>query len=161
VADDLASTPGTLQDVFLAKVAFERKFAFQFPDKGLAYTIETGTSTEFISDDRRSVRADLVAKVTWQYPNETEEIDGPFDLILTIGSVFAWQYPETSDEDILGWVEFNAQHLLWPYLRSYVSMISGASGAPPLTIYTIQAPSPTIGESRSVAHEAPTNTPMG
>ncbi len=161
MADELASTPGILQDVFLAKVAFERNSAFEFSEKGLAYTIETDTSTDLIGDDRRWVRADLVAKVAWQYPNETEEIDGPFELTLTVGAVFAWRRPEESDEDILGWVEFNAQHLLWPYLRSYISMISGASGAPPLTIYTIQAPNPTIGENPGAGHDTPSRTPMG
>ena len=65
--------------------------------------------------------------------------------MVEVVGTFEWSHPEATDEDILGWIEFNTGHLLWPYLRSYVSMITGASGLPVLTLFSISVPSLTSG----------------
>jgi hypothetical protein len=137
------SLPGRLVEAFLDEAYFRRHGSYVFPDKGIAYSVDSDTKGEILDDRRRAIIR-LKAEIIWT-SHEGETVDGPFALQVTVGGLFDWEFPDRPDEDILGWLEFNSTHLLWPYLRAYVSSITASAGVPTLTIYTITAPSPALG----------------
>lgn len=138
-----SSVPGRLIEVFLDEAHFDRHLGYTFPEEGtVTYTVDTGINAE-LNDDRNLARVRLTAAIRWAHNGE--RVDGPFDLHLVIGAWFDWAFPDRQDEDIYGWLEFNSTHLLWPYLRNYVTTLTALSGLPPLTIYTISAPRPNLG----------------
>jgi hypothetical protein len=157
------SPPGQLLDVFIDEIYFRRHGGFAFPDTGIVYGIDAGTKGEIL-DDRTRALVRLKAEIIWT-SHEGDTVDGPFEMQITVESLFNWQFPDRPDEDILGWLEFNSTHLLWPYLRTYVSSVTALAGLPPLTIYTITAPSPTLGrieeEDEDLAEHPPEGTARG
>jgi preprotein translocase subunit SecB len=144
VALESSRAPGQLTEAYLRSVHFARHEDFEW--EALRYTLDSETKAE-LAGDRQSVRVTLRAEIHWHRQDDGEQSEGPFDLKLEVGGEYAWDRPDLTDEDIVGWVEFNSQHLLWPYLRSYVSLITTASGLPALTLYTITAPHPTLGRA--------------
>lgn len=137
------SVPGYLIDVHLGGIEFARRDDWE-PDS-VQYAVVSEIGAE-LANDRASVKATLAAEINWHRPGDDgEQVEGPFDLSIDVVGVFSWAEPDQTDEDIVGWVEFNAQHLLWPYLRSYASTITAASGLPVLTLFTISVPYPALG----------------
>lgn len=136
---ELLSSSVQLVDVFVAELKFRLNQDYGWDDEQLRYSIESDT-TAAISDDRESVTGTLRATIKWHRGQEPEQIEGPFELEIGISGRFDWAPPDLTDEDIRGWVEFNTQHLLWPYFRSEVSRITSSAGLPTLHIYTIKVP---------------------
>ena len=133
---------GQIDEVFLAEVEFRRNLEFDFDLGSPTYSIPTKIEAELL-DNRTQGLVRLHAEIKWHsLEGQPEE---PFELSLVVGGLFQWLAPELDDEEIIGWLEFNGEHLLWPYLRSHISSITAASGLPPLTIYTIMVPHPTLG----------------
>jgi hypothetical protein len=158
------STPGRLVEVFVDEINFRRHGDYVFPDTGIIYGIDADTKGEIL-DDRTRALVRLTAEIIWT-SHEGDTVDGPFEMQITVEALFDWLFPDRPDEDILGWLEFNSTHLLWPYLRAYVSSVTALAGVPPLTIYTITAPSPTLGRTEGeevafVEHQPPDATPHG
>ncbi len=158
--------PGRLVEAFLDEIHFRRHRDYTFPEGGIAYGVDSDTSAEIL-DDRTCAFVRLKAEIHWT-SHEGDTVDGPFEMQITVGGLFNWRLPDRSDEDILGWLEFNTTHLLWPYLRTYVSSVTASAGVPPLTIFTITTPSPNLGRtedetsSEELAHQRPPeSTPHG
>lgn len=65
---------------------------------------------------------------------------------IAVHGVFGWDASAQPPSDDLakGWLEYNGMYLLWPYLRSYVSLISGLSHVSELTIFTMNVPLPPV-----------------
>jgi preprotein translocase subunit SecB len=147
------SSPGRLLEAFLDELQFRRHRDFAFPEQGIVYGVESDTNAELL-DDRTRAFVRLAAEIHWT-SHEGDTVDGPFAMQITVGGLFAWQYPDRSDEDIVGWLEFNTTHLLWPYLRTYIASITATAGVPPLTIYTITAPNPILGRREEEDEEQP------
>lgn len=147
------SSPGLLLEAFLDELRFRRHREFTFPEKGIVYGVDASTNAELL-DDRTLAFVRLEAEIEWT-SHEGDTVDGPFAMRITVGGILAWRYPDRSDEDIVGWLEFNTTHMLWPYLRTYISSVTASAGLPPLTIYTITAPSPTLGVRAEGDEEQP------
>ena len=72
-----------------------------------------------------------------------EDAEGPFDLDMKVGGRFVWPASISPDEQFCRlWLEYNGMYLLWPYVRSYISSVTGLSGLPSLMIYTLRVPDP-------------------
>lgn len=155
--DEPLSSLVQLVDVFVAQLKFSLNADYGWDDDQLRYAVESDT-TAAISDDRESVVGTLRATIKWYRGSETEQVEGPFELEIAISGKFDWAPPNLTDEDIRGWVEFNTQHLLWPYLRSEISTMTAAAGLPQLHIYTIKVPQPRLdvpdGDLKVDAEEA-------
>jgi len=82
---------------------------------------------------------ELDVKVEWRHVSD-EPFTAPFDLELTVSGLFEWDHTTHARDLVDAWLEWNGVYLLWPYLRSYVAQITGASSLPPLTIYTMKVP---------------------
>jgi len=80
---------------------------------------------------------------------------GPFDLALDVHGIFVWNQEMFPPDEALakGWLEYNGMYLLWPYLRSYVTMITAATHFPALTIYTMNVPQPPVIPPKDVEAE--------
>lgn len=138
------NTRGQLDEAFLSEINFSRNLDFNWGDaEGITYTIDSHVDAE-VSDNREQGVARLYANFTFHY--EGEEREPPFNLATTVTGRFVGFPPGLPDEEIEGWLTFNAQHMLWPYLRTYVSQITANSGLPALTIYTIGVPRPHLGQ---------------
>ncbi len=135
-----------LVDVFLRDIHFSRNLAFSLGDRGPAYSIDSGVEVELRGDGETAV-VNLHAKLDFHLSEGQTEI--PFDLSLVVTGVFAIDGVRATDEDLEGWLTFNGEHLLWPYLRSHVTTVTAASGLPSLTIYTIRIPRPHLGHDIS------------
>jgi preprotein translocase subunit SecB len=135
---------GQLVDVILRDVTFRRNLDWAWPEEGISYTVDSRTHGEVLGN-REHARAHL--EVGLDFHSEPEQSVQPFRLELVVTGVFEWSAPELSDEEIEGWISFNGEHLLWPYVRAFVSQITAASGLPTLTLYTIAVPRPHLGRS--------------
>jgi hypothetical protein len=82
----------------------------------------------------------LTADVEWMH--ELEPFENPFDLSITVAGYFTWDPGRFPSEDREAWLDYNGTYLLWPYLRAYTAMITGASSLPALTVYTMVVPEP-------------------
>lgn len=96
----------------------------------------------------------LTAKIEWSRVDELQEDDSqakPFELELEVAGAFFWRDGTGPDDKMARlWVEYNAQYLLWPYLRQHVSTITMMSNVPTLTIYTMNVPDrPNMDEESS------------
>jgi preprotein translocase subunit SecB len=150
----LLNAYGQLLDVEILDLTFRRNRTFD-PDSGLSlrYSIDTTIEKE-ISADRQHGVVDLHARFDWHHDDPDSASEGaPFDLTITVSGIF--RLTETLPEDELAdWLEFNTEHLLWPYLRSEVAHLTAMAGLPSLTIYTIATPRPRLGEPAPEPNEA-------
>ena len=129
----------------LSGVNFRRNLEFDFERvEGVSYTLDSKVEAE-IAPAREHAYAHL--HVEFNLHVEGEDPDPPFELSLVVTGMFGGFAPDLPDEEIEGWLSFNAEHLLWPYLRAYVGQITIAAGLPPLTLYTISIPHPHLGHS--------------
>jgi preprotein translocase subunit SecB len=142
-----------LPNVWLASLRFEENLDF---DRGarsapLDYRINSDITVDDLhragEDDETHAVATMSASIDW-----SEE--GPFTVEANIRGLFVWDN-STIDEDLArSWVEYNATHLFWPYLRSYVTTITALSSFPSLTIYTVSVPeSPDFESEENVLSE--------
>lgn len=141
------NTRGQLAEVILRDVSFRRNLDWEWPGEGISYAIDTRTEGVVLGN-RDRCHAHLHVRIDFQ--REGEKIEAPFELKMVITGVFDWLAPELPDEEIEGWLSFNAEHLLWPYLRAFVSQITAAAGLPILTLYTISVPRPHLGQPDAV-----------
>lgn len=141
---------GQLTEVVLTEVNFRRNASFDISDTTVSYSLDTGIRTE-ISSAHGQGMAHLNAELGWHAADE--RIDGPFELALVVTGIFEGFAQDLPDEEIDGWLSFNGEHLLWPYLRAYISQLTVASGLPQLTIYTVAVPRPHFGVEDAVALE--------
>lgn len=143
--DRTYNTWGQLAEASLTEIKFRLNpdFVWERDADGARYSIDSHVEAA-VADDRAHGAARLRASFTF---HNDDDHDVPFDLELEVTGQFVGFQPDLPDEEIEGWLTFNAQHLLWPYLRSYVSQITGNSGLPSLTIYTIHVPRPHLGRS--------------
>jgi preprotein translocase subunit SecB len=147
---------GQLTDAFLGGVTFVRDFDFdlQSDGPGLQYHVDVEPHARQAERDDHDVWiADLDASVRWTH-DEKAEFRAPFALQLKVVGVFDWYGAGYDDEAISNWITYNAEHLLWPYLRSYIQQITAASDIPPLTIFTIGVPRPRVGAAADDPHAA-------
>lgn len=141
---------GQLQHAWLRNVAFQENARFDFQTARLTYHVELADlQIDFRADDDAADRGSdwavlhVPATVEWQIAEgeiEAPEIEAPFELSLTVAGLFTWEPAPPKRESQQRWLDYNGVYLLWPYLRSYVAMITGASSLPPLTIYTRRVP---------------------
>lgn len=135
---------GQLVEASLTEVNFKRNLASELDKVASHYSLDYRVDGT-VSADRKYGVASLHASVVF-HP-EGEQTEPPFELSVAVTGIFEWTAPELVDEDIEGWLAFNGEHLLWPYLRSYIAQITASSGLPPLTIYTIGVPKPHFGRT--------------
>ncbi|RKQ90459.1 preprotein translocase subunit SecB [Solirubrobacter pauli] len=138
------NSQGQLLDAVLSEVHFRRNLDFDWDKGGVSYVLNTRTEAE-VSDDRDHGRVHLHVDVNFQ--REEGQDEDPFEIKLVVTGMFAWLQPDLPDEEIRGWLSFNGEHLLWPYLRAFISQLTTAAGAAPLVIYTIGIPRPHLGRS--------------
>jgi Preprotein translocase subunit SecB len=145
LSPDTRHVVGQLADVRLRNVQFRRSDDYEFIAP-LNYTITT-SSDVVLADDLTSGKILFNAEVEWRSAEEgsTESIPGPFDLELTLEGLFMLNAVGDDEEELSAWVEFNSEHLLWPYLRAQIASLTTAAGLPPLTIFTLNVPRFEIG----------------
>jgi preprotein translocase subunit SecB len=104
-----------------------------------------------IEDPQRDEDGSLAAVLTLTATVSFSRTDGaegplPFLLELDVHGVFRWSASQAPQSDDLarGWLDYNGMYLLWPYLRSYVTVITGFSHLPALTLYTMNVPNPPV-----------------
>jgi hypothetical protein len=137
---------GQLEHAWLASVAFQENRDFEFAYEKLTYRVVLDHTVRYGEGEfANTAILDVSAMIEWR-PVEGEEeveveVEAPFSLSLGVGGWFAWQQSHER-ESVERWLEYNGVYLLWPYLRSYVSIITSASSVPPLTIYTMRVPDP-------------------
>jgi preprotein translocase subunit SecB len=139
---------GQLSDVFLGGVTFVRDFDFdvEVDGPGLEYHITAETQAhETERHDKDVWLAELTASVLWTH-RKKDTFVAPFQLEVKVIGVFDWLGEGYADDAISDWIRYNAEHLLWPYLRAYIQQITAASDIPPLTIFTIGVPRPRVGQ---------------
>jgi preprotein translocase subunit SecB len=136
---------GQLVDAFVSKVAFEKNWGYD-PDRAdeLSYGIESST-TGSVGESGKSGLVILKAEVEWT--SEAEDLQPPFSLQVEVAGVFALRMQGLEEDEIRDWLEFNGEHLLWPYLRAAIQSVTASSDLPPLTIYTIGVPRPRLGDA--------------
>ncbi|WP_138974465.1 protein-export chaperone SecB [Patulibacter medicamentivorans] len=135
-----------MQDVSLANVNFALNSSFDEDHDNPLYSVVTSLSVE-LSDERDAAIVWMDADIEWS-AGEDGEVRPPFDLSLTLKAAFDWALPDVEPGDVVSWLTYNTQHLVWPYLRSYVQQITAMSDLPPLVIFTISVPS--LRETRPV-----------
>jgi preprotein translocase subunit SecB len=162
----LASDPhlaarGQLTDVYLVGLEFRRNpdFDFESDASDAKYHVETDT-TASVSDDHTFGRTEVTASIHWATVDE-QPVEYPFDLHITLVGDFEWRAPDMPADEIESWLAFNAEHLLWPYLRAYVAQITGMSDLPPLTLYTRTPPRPRLGRTDTEPERAPGDVAHG
>jgi hypothetical protein len=163
--------PAQIENVWLSKVdfstnpGFDRSEAIQWifttvseaqmePLQRTDAAADGEQSGEEGADDRISwstVR--LAVHIEWaridgDEPQEDEDGDAPLQIALEVTGVFVWRGDAIPDDRIGNlWLEYNAQYLLWPYLRQYIATITAMSNVPTLTIGTMNVPElPQIGD---------------
>lgn len=147
---------GQLRDVVVSNLQFDRNWAFDADADAaepgrIHYSVVTETEAT-TNDDRDVGFVALRASISWSSEDD-ESTPKPFDLDLTLQGTFDWFDPEMDREDIEAWLEFNGEHLLWPYVRNYVQTVTGWSDVPPLTIYTLGVPHPRLGREQPAASD--------
>jgi preprotein translocase subunit SecB len=144
--DPAVHVRGQLLTVSLSELDFRRNPEFDIERHNASYSVDANVDVE-VADDLRSAVATLRASIEWLFPETAEDRQGPFEISLVLTGMFAWMAESTTKDDIAGWIEFNAEHLLWPYLRAQIVSVTAASDLPPLTIYTIAVPRPRLGKA--------------
>jgi hypothetical protein len=132
------------------------------------------TISEFDRDTEgltAAIRLNAVVEFAHPADESAEESDQtgpgpvPFEIELALHGTFSWDSAEMPDDDLArGWLEYNGMYLMWPYLRSYVAIITGMSHLPSLTIYTMNVPKPPVITSAEpdaeVSPESDVDTPL-
>jgi hypothetical protein len=75
------------------------------------------------------------------------EVEGPFALSLRVSGRVEWIEERPDEETVRAWLAYSGPYLLWPYVRSFASLITGSSSYPPLTIFTLAVPRVMFDES--------------
>lgn|GEM_PF-6852472 len=132
---------GQLASVRLHDVDFRISDSYDVVEP-LNYVILTSSEVE-IAEDLESGRILFNAVVGWRSQDDDESgepVGAPFDLDVTLEGAFTLSAANPERDELSAWIEFNSEHLLWPYLRSTIANLTTAAGLPPLTIYTIGVP---------------------
>jgi preprotein translocase subunit SecB len=132
---------GQLRDAFLSRVEFSRNFEFEFGENDITFGVAIESSSRPGSAPE-SWFLDLTADLEWYFEDGETSPAVPFDLTLTVSGAFEW-LGETDHAGLLSaedWLLYNGEVLLWPYLRSYVQQITGASDMPAVVLYTMGVP---------------------
>lgn len=137
---------GQLQRAWLVSTAFEENVSLAPRPERLTYRVEHDHEILFgeLEEGEDEVWATLVvnATIAWVHPDGLDQFEQPFDLSLKVAGVFIWG-PENRNRELMeAWLGYNGFYLLWPYLRSFIAVITGLSSLPPLTIYTLRVPDP-------------------
>ncbi|MGC1851710.1 MAG: hypothetical protein WA687_04640 [Solirubrobacterales bacterium] len=135
-----SSNLGQLEAAWLSDVFFKENLAFDPDDAGACrYSLRRSTDIEqTVHDDTWVLH--LKVEVEWTRGEDNGEL--PFELAVQVSGAFSWEIPPVDPDHTYGWLDFNGPYLLWPYVRSYISMITNVSRLPPLTIYTMTVPRP-------------------
>lgn len=133
---DLVDNVAQLRSAWLAAVEFRKNDKFDFDTHVAEWSLELDDSDVGVEESRSVAR--VTVTIRWE-PIEGEPFETPFDLSVTVEGCFEW-YDDYDDDYRRGFTEFNGVYLLWPYLRSYVSMITGAAGLPPFYLPTLTVP---------------------
>lgn len=145
------SSAGQLVDVFVNEVEFRRNLDYDWDQETPSYTVDSQTVAHADADGEGAM-AELTASIEWN--TDEGRLQVPFDIKISLIGLFSWQIQGLPTEEIEGWVAFNSEHLLWPYLRAEISRLTANGGLPPLTIYTIGVPRPHLGRERADRPEA-------
>jgi preprotein translocase subunit SecB len=145
-SEEIRLAAGQLSNCWLSRLAFVENESVNVEGNAatysVAYTHEIEIDEVAPEDGEQSwALLRLNAEIEWRHPEEAE-FERPFELSLTINGVFSWDPGVANRELVEAWLEWNGVYLLWPYLRSYITMITAASGLPALTIYTMRVPDP-------------------
>ena len=128
---------GQLQSVWLAAVEFRKNERFELGTHGAIWSLDVTGGDVLVSPT--TTTQDITVVVLWEPDDDSTPFEQPFELSVVVAGDFNW--PDHLDEDYRrGWTEFNSLYLLWPYVRSHVSMITGAAGLPPLYLPTLAVP---------------------
>lgn len=157
--------PAQLERAWLASIAFEENFGFSLEERHkVSYELDARTEIETLFADEEDppvtwaiVRVDV--DLEWhraegREPDQEggEDEEAPFTLSASVRGAFTWAPDRPPEERFArAWLDYNAMYLLWPYLRGYISTVTGFSTFPPLTIYTMQVPEPPDLESEEQA----------
>lgn len=144
---DYPLSPAQLDGVWLAEVQFSESPDFDFDSAqgrvtyNLDWKIEAAPAQKYEDTDSWFTDVRFSVHVLWE---RHEGYDGPnpFDVSLAVRALFSWPTEPEDDRAARSWVEFNGIHILWPYVRNYVSTITGMGGTPPLILYTIAVQRP-------------------
>lgn len=136
---------GQLQSAWLDAVELEINPNFD-PETVVRYHLSYEHSVT-LADDVESVKTGVAAvqlDVNWRDGNDEPLTEGaqPFNLRLRVVGLFTWEREQVDREIFGAWLEWNGVYLLWPYIRSYVAMLTSMSPRPTLTIYTLRVPDP-------------------
>jgi preprotein translocase subunit SecB len=102
-------------------------------------------------DEESHAIVGLRARIDWGTEEEPDR-SGPFDLEITVRGIFIWPSLTLEEDVAQAWIDHNATHLLWPYLRTFITTITALSRLPALTIYTMTVPeSPDFESEENVA----------
>lgn len=155
--------PAQLNDVRLARVEFEANPEFENSDApNASYVVKANTT---ISEPEVGDDGEMWAVAAADVTIEWSRVDGgegplPFELDLRAVGVFSWEPATRPDDDRIArlWLDYNAQYLMWPYLRTFITTITAMSHLPPLTIYTMNVPRPPLIEETEEQTSAETSS---
>lgn len=145
--DEVLLSAAQLDGVWLTSVTFAENRLLD-PDRKPTYSLTHTTDVDLFDDEDGNPLGllELHAKVDWAADVDGEPVEPPFELALTVVGIFAFNPQRQRDERFASaWLDYNGVYLLWPYLRTYISTITGLSTLPPLTIYTMRVPNPPVG----------------
>ena len=151
-----ARAAGQLERVWLDNVEFEAR-----PD------YEREGEIHYVVDYEHHVRlgetgsdAIVAVLVTLDWRNADDETCvGPFDIKIGAVGMFRWG-PENT-EYFEAWLELNAVYLVWPYVRSYVAMLTALSPFASLTLETMRLPDPPVREIMEASERGAGGTGSG
>jgi preprotein translocase subunit SecB len=133
---DFVENVAHLRSAQLAAVQFANNDKFDFESHGAAWSLEVDDEEIYVAETSSTARISVT--VRWDAVEDLP-FEEPFGLSVAVEGCFDWS--EDFDEDYRrGWTAFNGVYLLWPYLRSYISMITGAAGLPPFYLPTLTVP---------------------
>jgi preprotein translocase subunit SecB len=147
-----------LDKVWLADVHFVENPDY-VPNSDIRYfvnsTVEVEDFHRWDEEDETHAIASLAASIVWNIEG-TDDQPGelPFTLEVVVRGRFVWQGVSIDQDLAESWISYNATHLLWPYLRGYVTAITAWSALPSLTIYTVMVPEePDFGSEENAVPE--------
>jgi preprotein translocase subunit SecB len=128
--------------------------------EALTYTLDVEIRAEQGEADEIGAEywtAYLDAAVSWSGKEGDSHPIPPFDIKVQLVGIFEWYEERWPQEEVQEWIRYNAETLMWPYLRAYIQQTTAASDVPQLTIYTLGVIRPRIdlADAEPMSIEAP------
>lgn len=138
---DFVPNAGQLATVWLQAISFEENEEFDPDLHEVTYSLDVDHETRLSTDPERLNRTflEISLSVDWE-PTDAEGMSpAPFALKVVAQAFF--DFPPPGDQDQMrAWTDYNGVYLVWPYLRSWVSMVTALSILPAFTLPTLAVP---------------------